>query len=50
MANFLNTDKQIAVISAPADGSSNPANPKRHVTVLHIPPMVSPQTAVKLQS
>ena len=27
--------------------TGDPANPKRHVTVLHIPPVVSPQTAVK---
>jgi hypothetical protein len=27
--------------------TDNPAHPKRHVTVLHIPPVVSPETAVK---
>lgn len=27
--------------------TDDPANPKRYVTVLHIPPVVSPQTAVK---
>jgi hypothetical protein len=27
--------------------TGDPANPKRHVTVLHIPPVVSPQTAVR---
>lgn len=27
--------------------TGDPAHPKRHVTVLHIPPVVSPQTAVK---
>jgi hypothetical protein len=27
--------------------SDDPANPKRHVTVLHIPPVVSPKTAVQ---
>ncbi len=27
--------------------TDNPANPKRHVTVLHIPPAVSPETAVR---
>jgi hypothetical protein len=27
--------------------TGDPAKPKRHVTVLHIPPVVSPQTAVK---
>jgi hypothetical protein len=27
--------------------TEDPANPKRHVTVLHIPPVVSPQTAVQ---
>lgn len=105
MANVLNTDKQIAIISALTEGSSihsiermmnvhrdtimrlgvkvkethkgktvwdgivevfdllghpkanriyawshdtdDPANPKRYVTVLHIPPVVSPQTAVR---
>jgi hypothetical protein len=27
--------------------TDDPAHPKRHVTVLHIPPVVSPQDAVK---
>ena len=27
--------------------TDDPANPKHYVTVLHIPPVVSPQTAVK---
>jgi len=27
--------------------TDNPDHPKRHVTVLHIPPVVSPQTAVR---
>jgi hypothetical protein len=27
--------------------TGEPAHPKRHVTVLHIPPVVSPQTAVQ---
>jgi hypothetical protein len=27
--------------------TGDPARPKRHVTVLHIPPVVSPQTAVQ---
>lgn len=27
--------------------TDNPKRPKRHVTVLHIPPAVSPQTAVR---
>ena len=27
--------------------TDNPANPKRYVTVLHIPPVLSPQTAVQ---
>lgn len=27
--------------------TDDPKNPKRHVTVLHIPPVVSPQTAVQ---
>jgi hypothetical protein len=27
--------------------TGNPGRPKRHVTVLHLPPVVSPQTAVK---
>jgi hypothetical protein len=27
--------------------TDDPANPKRHVTVLHVPPAVSPETAVR---
>jgi hypothetical protein len=27
--------------------TDDPTHPKRHVTVLHIPPVVSPQTAVR---
>jgi hypothetical protein len=27
--------------------TGDPAHPKRHVTVLHIPPVISPQTAVQ---
>ena len=27
--------------------TDDPKNPKRHVTVLHIPPVVSPRTAVR---
>jgi hypothetical protein len=27
--------------------TDDPANPKRHVTVPHVPPVISPQTAVK---
>ena len=27
--------------------TDDPAHPKRHVTVLHIPPVVSPKTAVQ---
>jgi hypothetical protein len=27
--------------------TDDPANPKRHITVLHIPPAVSPETAVR---
>lgn len=30
-----------------AHDTDDPAKPRRHVTVLHIPPVVSPQTAVK---
>ncbi len=37
------TDRVYAWIHATDD----PAHPKRHVTVLHIPPVVSPQTAVQ---
>ncbi|HEY1987371.1 MAG TPA: hypothetical protein VGG85_18280 [Terracidiphilus sp.] len=28
--------------------TDNPDNPKRHVTVLHVPPAVSPETAVRV--
>jgi hypothetical protein len=28
--------------------TDHPTNPKRHVTVLHIPPVVSPKTAVQV--
>ena len=63
MANVLNTDKQVAVIAALAEGSGirgiermtgihrdtdDPAQPKRSVTVLNIPPAVSPETAVRV--
>jgi hypothetical protein len=34
-------------IYAWAHDTGDPANPKRYVTVLHIPPVVSPQTAVQ---
>jgi hypothetical protein len=37
------TDKAYAWIH----DTDDPAHPKRHVTVLHIPPVVSPQTAVQ---
>jgi hypothetical protein len=37
------TDKVYAWIHSTDD----PTRPKRHVTVLHIPPVVSPQTAVQ---
>jgi hypothetical protein len=30
-----------------AHETDDPANPKRHVAVLHIPPIVSPETAVR---
>ncbi|MGB6132613.1 MAG: hypothetical protein WCC14_18365 [Acidobacteriaceae bacterium] len=33
-------------IYAWAHDTDDPANPKRYVAVLHIPPVVSPQTAV----
>lgn len=71
MANVLNTDKQIAIIAALAEGSSirsiermagihrdtiyawthatdDPDIPKRSVTVLHVPPAISPITAVRV--
>lgn len=34
-------------IYAWAHDTDDPKNPKRYVTVLHIPPVVSPQTAVQ---
>jgi hypothetical protein len=34
-------------IYAWSQDTDDPANPKHYVTVLHIPPVVSPQTAVK---
>ena len=34
-------------IYAWSQDTGDPANPKHYVTVLHIPPVVSPQTAVK---
>lgn len=34
-------------IYAWSHNTDDPANPKRYVTVLHIPPIVSPQTAVQ---
>ena len=34
-------------IYAWAHDTDDPANPKRYVTVLHVPPVVSPQTAVQ---
>lgn len=37
------TDKVYAWIHETDD----PAHPKRHVTVLHIPPVISPRTAVQ---
>ena len=30
-----------------AHDTDNPERPKRHVAVLHIPPVISPQTAVR---
>jgi hypothetical protein len=50
MPNVLSTDKQVAVISALtawAHDTDNAAQPRRHVTVLHIPPVVSPVLAVR---
>jgi hypothetical protein len=43
MKGHPKTDKVYAWIHATDD----PVRPKRHVTVLHIPPVVSPQTAVQ---
>jgi hypothetical protein len=34
-------------ICAWAHDTDDPKNPKRYVTVLHIPPVISPQTAVQ---
>ncbi len=28
--------------------TDDPANPRRHVTVLHVPPAISPETAVRV--
>jgi len=42
VANVLPTDKKIQV-----HATDDPAHPKRHVTVLQIPPAVSPETAVR---
>jgi hypothetical protein len=47
MANVLGIDKKIAVIGALAEGSSIRSKPDKHVTVLHVPPVVSPITAVR---
>jgi hypothetical protein len=46
MANVLNTDKKIAVIAALAEGSS--IRSIERVTVLHVPPAVSSETAVRV--
>lgn len=58
MANVLTFDKQVAIISALAEGSGvqrlyawayktdNPKKPK-HVTVLHMGPVTSPLLAVR---
>jgi len=43
MANVLNTDKQIAVISALAEGK-----PRRHLTALHTRPIESAQDASRV--
>jgi hypothetical protein len=59
MANILNTDEQIAIIPTLAEGSSirsieritgvhRDTIMRLGVTVLHIPPAVSPETAVRL--
>jgi hypothetical protein len=47
MANKLATEKKVAVISMLAEGTSIRAT-ERIVTVLEIPPVDSPQTAVKM--
>ena len=60
MANVLDTDKQIAVIGALAEAhpkantayawlhdTGDPSKPTKHVTVLHVTPVVSPLTAVR---
>lgn len=46
MANTLSTDKKIAIIGALGEGSSI-RRIERTTGVLHIPPVVAPQTAVK---
>jgi hypothetical protein len=43
LAGHPKTDRVYAWIHATDD----PAHPKRHVTVLHVPPVVSPLTAVQ---
>jgi hypothetical protein len=58
MANVLNTDKQeVFELHGHARAShayawthetNDPENPKRSVTVLKIPPAVSPETAVRV--
>jgi hypothetical protein len=35
------------IVYAWSHDTDNPKKPKRHVTVLHIPPVVSPETAVR---
>jgi len=56
VANVLSADRQIAIIAALAEGSSiraiermtgDPDKPAQHVAVLHVPPVVSPLTAVR---
>jgi hypothetical protein len=51
MANTLSTDKKIAVIGALAEGSSIRSIERitgvHRDSALHIPPVVSPQIAVK---
>jgi hypothetical protein len=46
MANVLNTDKQMAIIAALSEGSSI-RSIERITGVLHVPPAVSPITAVR---
>jgi hypothetical protein len=63
MANVLAPEKQVAVevfditghptaprVYAWAHDTDDPKNPRRHVTVLHIPPVVSPLLAVRAAS